>query len=102
MDPGRCPHNPLPFPAEWLDAEQQQYSLGRSAQCALSYPRRELTEFRFVWLYILLSFLFYSPVTVLAGVIPALGMLMLPKTVCYILMLSAFLRFVFGKSTRPE
>ena len=63
---------------------------------------REITEFRLVWLYILLSFLFYIPVTVLAGVIPALGMLMLPKTVCYILMLSAFLRFVFGKNTRLE
>ena len=71
--------------------------------CWLYYKkRREITEFRFVWLYILLSFLFYIPVTVLAGVIPALGMLMLPKTVCYILMLSAFLRFVFGKNARPE
>ena len=63
----------------------------RAGVCWLYYKkRREITEFRLVWLYILLSFLFYIPVTVLAGVIPALGMLMLPKTVCYILMLSAF------------
>ena len=50
--------------------------------------------FRFVWLYILLSFLFYIPVAVAAGIVPILGMLMLPKTICYILMLCAFLRAV--------
>ena len=48
--------------------------------------------FRFVWLYILLSFLFYIPVAVAAGIVPALGMLMLPKTVCYVLLIVAFLK----------
>ena len=43
------------------------------------------------WLYILLSFLFYIPVAVGAGIVPMLGMLMLPKTVCYILMVLSFL-----------
>lgn len=45
-----------------------------------------------LWLYILLSFAFYIPVAVGAGAVPMLGMLMLPKTVCYILMLAAFLK----------
>lgn len=53
-----------------------------------------------VWLYILLSFLFYLPVAVGAGLVPILGMLMLPKTVCYILMIIAFLRF--GAKSDPE
>ena len=38
-----------------------------------------------MWLYILLSFAFYIPVAVGAGLIPMLGMLMIPKTICYIL-----------------
>ena len=41
---------------------------------------------------ILLSFAFYIPVAVGAGAVPMLGMLMLPKTVCYILMTAAFLK----------
>ena len=49
---------------------------------------------RRVWLYITLSFLFYIPVAVAASLVPMLGMLMLPKTVCYILMIVAFLRQV--------
>ncbi len=44
-----------------------------------------------VWIFILLSFLFYIPVTVGAGFVPILGMLMLPKTVCYILLIVTFL-----------
>ena len=49
-------------------------------------------SFRWLWMLILLSFLFYLPVAVAAGVVPMLGMLMLPKTVCYILMVRAFLK----------
>ena len=51
------------------------------------YPR-----FRHIWLWVLLSFAFYIPVAVGAGLMPMLGMLMLPKTVCYILLLVCFLR----------
>ena len=61
--------------------------------CVLYFRKRsEKRVFRFVWLYILLSFLFYIPVAVCAGLMPMLGMLMLPKTVCYILLLVCFLR----------
>jgi hypothetical protein len=56
---------------------------------------------RNVWLYILLSFLFYIPVAVGAGAVPMLGMLMLPKTVCYILLIVVFLRSVKGKKNSP-
>lgn len=54
--------------------------------------RHEDRMFANVWLYILLSFLFYIPVAVAAGIIPALGMLMLPKTICYILLIITFMR----------
>ena len=46
------------------------------------------------WLLVLLSFLFYIPVAVFASIVPMLGMLMLPKTVCYILMVVTFLKFI--------
>ncbi|MBQ8095399.1 MAG: hypothetical protein IJ242_17735, partial [Clostridia bacterium] len=63
--------------------------------CRLYYEiRNEYQPFRNVWVYILLSFLFYIPVAVAAGIVPMFGMLMLPKTVCYILMICAFLRAV--------
>ena len=63
--------------------------------CLLFYQKKsEDRLFRFVWLYILLSFLFYIPVAVGAGAVPILGMLMLPKTVCYILLITVFLRAV--------
>ena len=70
-----------------------------AAVCWL-YFRKRTGEgcFRFMWLYILLSFLFYIPVAVGAGAVPMLGMLMLPKTVCYILTIVAFLRAVPKKA----
>ena len=48
--------------------------------------RRNSTRFVRFWLWIALSFLFYLPVAVFAGAVPALGMLMLSKTVCYLAM----------------
>ena len=59
--------------------------------CALYYgTRNENRRFRLVWLFVLLSFLFYIPVAVGASAVPILGMLMLPKTVCYILLIVVF------------
>lgn len=48
------------------------------------------SRFRWVWLLVTLSFLFYLPVAVGAGIIPILGMLMLPKTICYIWLIVLF------------
>ena len=63
--------------------------------CWLYYRQRKADAlFRPVWIYILLSFLFYIPVAVGAGAVPMLGMLMLPKTICYILLILTFLRAV--------
>lgn len=61
--------------------------------------RRKIKEFGRIWLYTLLSFLFYMPVAVGAGIVPMLGMLMIPKTICYVLMIFAFVRYsvVSGK-----
>ena len=54
--------------------------------------RHEDKVLRPMWLLIALSFAFYMPVAVFAGVLPVLGMLMLPKTVCYIIMIALFLK----------
>ena len=70
-----------------------------AAVCWLFFTRRkEDMLFRSVWLYILLSFLFYIPVATAAGIVPILGMLMLPKTVCYILMICVFLKALKGSA----
>ena len=57
----------------------------------LYFKERKIDKaFRNIWFYVLLSFLFYIPVVVGASSIPMLGMLMLPKTICYILMIVSF------------
>ena len=37
-----------------------------------------------MWLAVTLSFLFYVPVVLWSGVWPAIGMLMIPKTLAYV------------------
>ena len=64
--------------------------------------RKEEKTFSLIWLYILLSFLFYMPVAVGAGDLPILGMLMLPKTICYILMIVAFLKLSSKQSSSKQ
>ena len=62
----------------------------------LYYRKRAAIRcFRFVWLLITLSFLFYIPVAVAASLVPMLGMLMLPKTVCYMLLIWCFRKYAF-------
>lgn len=60
----------------------------------------EKTRLQRMWLLITMSFLFYLPVAVAAGILPALGMLMLPKTICYILMVWLFLQAVLKDAPR--
>ena len=61
--------------------------------CILYFHKRmDDMVMRPMWILIALSFLFYIPVAVGAGIIPMLGMLMLPKTICYIFMIVIFLR----------
>ena len=62
--------------------------------------RKEPSSLKNVWLLVLLSFLFYIPVAVGAGIYPMLGMLMLPKTICYILLIVLFRRAVLKDEER--
>ena len=62
----------------------------------LYYRNRDAIPcFRPVWLLVTLSFLFYIPVAVAASLVPMLGMLMLPKTVCYMLLIWCFRKYAF-------
>ena len=54
--------------------------------------RKDDKCFAFIWLYVALSFLFYIPVVIGADALPMLGALMLPKTICYLLILFTFLK----------
>ena len=55
--------------------------------------RNQDGRLRFIWLLVTLSFLFYIPVAVAAGIVPILGMLMLPKTICYMIMIWIFWKY---------
>lgn len=50
----------------------------------LFHRKKNDKPFKWMWLAILLSFLFYLPVVLWADVSPMIGMLMLPKTCMYI------------------
>lgn len=68
------------------------------------YFRNRKTAKRFapMWILMLLSFAFYIPVAVFAGVVPMLGMLMLPKTVCYVLIVLIFAAAVTKDAPMPK
>ncbi len=51
---------------------------------ALFFQTRQDKPFRFMWLAVALSFAFYIPVVLFADAIPAMGMLMIPKTCAYV------------------
>ena len=70
--------------------------------CYLFFTKRKEDRGLYpVWICILLSFAFYLPVAIGASYVPLLGMLMLPKTVCYVVMIVLFLRFVIRKEADP-
>lgn len=48
------------------------------------------SRLRRAWLFAALSFLFYLPAAVGSGAVPVLGMLMLPQTGCYIVLIALF------------
>lgn len=71
--------------------------------CFLYFKSRNRSRrFKPMWIYILLSFAFYIPVTVGAGAFPMLGALMLPKTVCYIFMILTFLFAVLKDRSKED
>lgn len=70
-------------------------ALGLVIICLFFSRRKQIRAFRPMWILVSLSFLFYIPVAVAAGLVPILGMLMLPKTVCYMIMICLF--YVYAK-----
>ena len=61
----------------------------------LYYQKRaEYKEFKHIWINVLLSFLFYLIVVLGTESVPALGVFMIPKTVCYILIIIAFTKMI--------
>jgi len=89
--------------AAWGIIRNIPFVLLGAAVCRLYFQKRKEDRlFEPLWLYILLSFLFYIPVAVGAGLVPMLGMLMLPKTICYILLIVAFLRSVTRRKTSAK
>ena len=70
--------------------------------CYLFFEKRKEDKFlKPVWLYVLLSFLFYIPVAVGASFVSLLGMLMLPKTVCYMILIGVFLKHSKSSQENP-
>lgn len=63
----------------------------------LYFRERRDRDFRWMWLAITLSFLFYLPVVLWADVSPMVGMLMLPKTCMYIWAVAMGYRIRKGK-----
>ena len=47
-----------------------------------------------IWIYVLFSFIFYVPVAFFSSIYPILGILMIPKTICYILIVYTFYRLI--------
>ena len=70
-------------------------ALGCVIVCLYYTRRAEIRSFRSVWLLVTLSFAFYIPVAVAASLVPMLGMLMLPKTVCYMILIWCFRKYAF-------
>ncbi|MBP5618583.1 MAG: hypothetical protein J6X61_05515 [Clostridia bacterium] len=68
--------------------------LGGIVVCLYFQKRREIRALRAAWLLVTLSFAFYIPVAVAASLVPLLGMLMLPKTVCYMILIWILWKYV--------
>lgn len=81
---------------EWLSAEAPlSWGIYRNIPFAIlgliiivlfykSAKEQKDTDFRWMWLTIVLSFGFYIPVVLWADVMPMIGMLMIPKTCAYV------------------
>ncbi len=81
---------------EWLSADPPlSWGIYRNIPFALlgiliivlffiSAKKQADRTFKFMWLTIVLSFAFYIPVVLFASAIPAIGLLMIPKTCAYV------------------
>ena len=85
----------MPLPPECMDQPRGSLILGHLPEYPLCYAgtcchppqqakKRNDRSFRHMWLTIVLSFAFYIPVVLFADTMPAIGMLMIPKTCAYV------------------
>jgi hypothetical protein len=58
--------------------------LGGIIAYQLLIEHRTQKHLKYAWLAVTLSFLFYLPVVLFSEALPVIGMLMIPKTVCYV------------------
>ncbi len=68
----------------------------------LWFKARKTKPFGWIWLLVALSFAFYLVTVLGASYVPMLGMMMLPKTVCYMMMIVCFDIYVHGKENPQE
>ena len=61
---------------------------------------RKTSPFKLIYIYVALSFIFYLVTVLGAPYVEILGMMMLPKTICYILMIICF--FLYNKNTKEK
>lgn len=71
-------------PVSWGIYRNIPFAVMGLIMIALYYTQRRDAAYRWMWLAITLSFVFYFPVVLWAEVSPMIGMLMLPKTCMYI------------------
>lgn len=72
-------------PLSWGIWRNIPFALIGLIMIALFYRQAKQDKvFRFMWLAITLSFAFYIPVVLFADAVPAVGMLMIPKTCAYV------------------
>lgn len=69
---------------------------------ALLFNQRENTNFGKLYLYVFFSFLFYVPVVLFKETVPTIGMLMMPKTVMYVLIVWKLYGNLKGEFNRDD
>lgn len=69
---------------------------------ALLFNRRDNTNFGKLYLYVFFSFLFYVPVVLFKETMPTIGMLMMPKTVMYVLIVWKLYGNLKGEFNRDD
>lgn len=77
-------------------------ALGVIIVCLFFKTRKEIKTLYPVWLLVTLSFMFYIPVAAAAPLLPILGMLMLPKTVCYMILIGVFIKYSSPKQIKEK
>lgn len=66
---------------------------------------RKISPFKFIYILVSLSFIFYLITVLGAPYVEILGMMMLPKTICYILMIICFFLYnknIYNKNTKEK